>query len=148
MLRASSLGHSSTTVVFQTCRRLCSQRKYQRTASVTSNVSTPNAKASLIRGHQNGQNRGKEELPSPSVSNISDPALKSAARGSPTSPSKWTSEEDNISIGAVGLTTCSSTREAANEFMTHFMLQQDIDTLLVDDILSPDHNVAPTITDH
>jgi len=149
MLRVSSLGHTSTTVVFQICRRLYSQRKYQQTAtSVNSNVpTTPNVTANPIRGRQHGQNGRKEDLPPPSVLNTPDLALNSAAQGSPTSPSKWASEEDNISIGAVGLTTFPSTREAANEFMRPFMLQQDIDALLAEDILSPEQHVPPTITD-
>lgn len=57
-------------------------------------------------------------------------------------------EEDSIPIGAIGMTASyPSTREAANEFMRHFMLQQDLDALLAEDILSLERHVPPTITD-
>ena len=113
---------------------------------MTSKMSTtPNVVTNPLRARQHGKNRG-EDPPPPNVSKSSDLALNSA-ECSQAGPSKRKSGDDSISIGAIGLTTLPSTREAASELMRHFMLQQDIDTLLAEDILSPERHVPPTITD-
>jgi hypothetical protein len=106
---------------------------------------TPNVVTNPLRARQLGQSRGKEDPPSSSVSNIPNLALDTAER-SHAGPSKGKSKEDNLSIGNIGLTTLPSTSEAASELMRHFMLQQDIDALLAEDIISPERHIPPTIT--
>lgn len=145
MHRASSLGHCLplTTVVFQTCRRLFFQNaflRYKLTMVVkTSKLST--TPTNPIRGLQCSQHRGKEVS---DVSKMSDLAFHS--QGSLAFSPTEKLEEEDIPIGTIGMSTFPSTRDAANELMRHFMLQQDIDALLAEDILSPEQHVSPTIT--